>query len=91
MSGAHARTVHPNTRIAKVNLTIATATEWTPKDGANPTPSTETELMHMAGFVQKPASAVMLCHLEQLQPNPHHDVVLTIEGPCCVIKSVGIA
>ena len=91
MSGAQARAVHPNTRIAKVNLTIANATEWTPKDGADPSPSTETELMQMAGFVQKAASAVMLCHLEQLQPNQHHDVVLTIEGPCCVLNTVGIA
>ena len=57
-----------------------------PQDGANSTPSTETELMQMAGFVQKPASAVMLCHLEQLQPNPHHDDVLTIEGSCCVLE-----
>ena len=51
MSGAQARAVHPNTRIAKVNLTIADAAEWTPQDGADPSPSTETELMQMAGFV----------------------------------------
>ncbi len=89
MSGAQARAVHPNKRFAKVNLTIANAAEWTPQDGADPSPSTETELMQMAGFVQKPASAVMLCHLEQLQPNPHHDVVLTIEGLCCVLKTLG--
>ena len=57
-----------------------------PQDAATLTPNIQKELMQMADFVQKIASAVMLCHLEQLQPNPHHDVVLTIEGSCCVFE-----